>query len=76
MSRSIRDLAVGETAILGEPDVAATVRRRLVEMGLRPGEQVTVVQRAVGGARVVAVHGSRIALDGRTAAHLPLQDTA
>lgn len=75
MARSVRDLAVGESAVLGEPGVADTVRRRLVELGLRPGEQVTVVQRAVGGARVVAVHGSRIALDGRTAGQLAVQES-
>jgi ferrous iron transport protein A len=64
---SLRDLAVGESAVLDEPQVEAAQRRRLAELGLRPGETVTVTQRAVGGARVVAVHGSRIALDGRTA---------
>jgi ferrous iron transport protein A len=70
---SLRDLGVGESAVLGEPQVQAAQRRRLAELGLRPGELVTVTQRAVGGARVVAVHGSRIALDGRTAALLALR---
>lgn len=74
MARSVRDLAVGESAVLGDSGLAPAVRRRCVEMGLRPGEQVTVVQRAVGGARVVSVQGSRIALDGRTAGQLSLRE--
>ncbi len=39
--------------------------------GLRPGQPVTVVQRGVGGARVVSVADSRIALDARTAGAHP-----
>ena len=74
MGRTVRDLGVGESAVLGEPTVDAPQRRRLVELGLRPGEQVTVIQRAVGGARVVSAHGSRIALDARTAGRLPIVD--
>ncbi len=70
--RTIRDLAVGEVAILGEPLVDRVQRMRLAELGLRPGESVELRQRSVGGARVVAVHGSRIALDARTAGLLPV----
>jgi ferrous iron transport protein A len=70
---TLRDLGVGESAVLGEPRVPEAQRRRLAELGLRPGETVTITQRAVGGARVVAVHGSRIALDGRTASQLALR---
>lgn len=71
-SRSVRDLAVGETAILGVPTVDRAQRIRLAELGLRPGQPVTVVQRGVGGARVVSVADSRIALDARIAGRIPV----
>jgi ferrous iron transport protein A len=71
-ARSVRDLAVGESAVLAEPLMERGHRMRLAEMGLRAGERVTLAQRSVGGARVVAVRGSRIALDSRTAARLPV----
>lgn len=70
--RSLRDLAVGETAILGVPAVDRAQRIRLAELGLRPGQPVTVVQRGVGGARVVSVADSRIALDARTSGRIPV----
>jgi Fe2+ transport system protein FeoA len=74
MGRTVRDLRVGETATLGEPSTDSRQRGRLVELGLRPGEQVTLIQRAVGGARVLSVHGSRIALDARTSEQLPIAE--
>lgn len=39
-----------------------SLRRRLAELGLRPGAQVRVVQRTAGGGRIVDVAGSRVAL--------------
>ncbi len=67
---SVRDLPVGRPAALADLRVPPAQRARLAELGLRPGEQVEVVQRAVGGARILAVHGARIALDAHTAARL------
>ena len=40
----------------------APSRRRLAELGLRPGEVVTPLHRASGGARVLAVGETRIAV--------------
>lgn len=70
--RTVRDLAVGECAVLGVPTVDRAQRIRLAELGLRPGQPVTLVQRGVGGARVVSVADSRIALDSRTAGRIPV----
>lgn len=42
-------------------------RRRLAELGLRPGAAIRLAQRATGGGLVVDLDGSRIALDGATA---------
>jgi Fe2+ transport system protein FeoA len=72
--RTVRDLRAGESAVLAEPRVDRAQRMRLAELGVRAGEPVTLAQRAVGGARVIDVAGARIALDGRTAARLPLED--
>jgi ferrous iron transport protein A len=72
--RSVRDLRRGASAVLAEVALGRAQRVRLAELGLRAGETVTVVQRSVGGARVIAVHGSRIAVDAGTAAGLLLTD--
>lgn len=72
MSRSIRDLRTGESAVLAQPTLSPATSRRLAELGLRAGETVTLAIRGTGGTRIVSVQGSRIALDGRTASGLPL----
>lgn len=69
------DLRAGETAVLGVPDLDPEQRMRLAELGLRPGETVTLALRGVGGARIVSVAGSRIALDAQTARALPVEVT-
>lgn len=58
--------------MLAAPRLDRAQAMRLAELGLRAGERVTLTQRGVGGARVVSVGGSRIALDRRTAAQLPV----
>lgn len=40
----------------------AALRRRLAELGLRPGAAITCVQRTAGGGRIVDLAGSRVAL--------------
>ncbi|WP_297742366.1 FeoA family protein [uncultured Tessaracoccus sp.] len=42
------------------------VVRRLAELGIRPGAQITAGQRTPGGGRVVGVAGARLALDRAT----------
>lgn len=44
--------------------------RRLAQLGLRAGAEFVVVMRTSGGGRVIAVAGSRIALDRMTAQEL------
>lgn len=70
---TVAGLAVGETATLGEPRLAPAARRRLAELGLRPGERVRLAQRSVGGVRVLEVECMRIAVDAATAACLPVE---
>lgn len=46
---------------------------RLKEMGIRLGTLAQVTQRAAFGGRVIAVAGSRFALDGETAALIDVE---
>jgi ferrous iron transport protein A len=46
---------------------------RLEEMGIRLGTRARVTQRAAFGGRVIAVAGSRFALDGATAALIDVE---
>lgn len=46
---------------------------RLSEMGVRPGTLAHVTQQGAFGGRVVAVAGSRFALDGGTAALIDVE---
>jgi len=46
---------------------------RLEEMGIRLGARAQVTQRAAFGGRVIAVAGSRFALDGETAALIDVE---
>lgn len=71
-SRTVFDLAPGESAILGTPDAPVERRRRMAELGLRPGEPVRMLRRSVGGARVVQVDEIRIAVDADTAKAWPV----
>ncbi len=73
---ALADLAVGDSAQLAEPLVPPAQRMRLAELGLRPGQTVRIAQRSVAGARVIAVGGSRIALDAATVALLPIRATS
>lgn len=56
--------AVTVTAI----DTSERVRRRLAEMGIRRGARIRVLRRTSGGGLVLAVNGSRIAVDSELAA--------
>jgi ferrous iron transport protein A len=56
------DAPLGEPAVVSETDVAPSLGRRLAELGIRPGEQVTPVHRTAGGGRVLAVGDTRLAL--------------
>jgi ferrous iron transport protein A len=64
--------AVGSRVRLAEVQVEGRSRLRLAELGLRCGAVVRIVSRSVGGGRVVAVDGARIALDRGTAGRLTI----
>ena len=53
------------TNVVRTPDNHFVVRR-LAELGIRPGAQITAGQRTPGGGRVVGVAGAHLALDRAT----------
>lgn len=52
------------------PDMPADVRRRLAELGIGHGAELSLDRRAIGGACLVCVGTARYILDRRTAAGL------
>lgn len=69
-SSSLADLEVGARATLTSLRLGAGLARRLAELGVRPGAEVTVLHRTSGGGRILAVADGRIALDRATASAL------
>ncbi len=63
----LSSLAVGEAGCLLRVCAGRRLRRRLAELGLTPGVQITVLQNA-GGPVMICVRNSRLAL-GREMAH-------
>lgn len=63
----LSSLAVGEAGCLLRVCAGRRLRRRLAELGLTPGVQMTVLQNA-GGPVLICVRNSRLAL-GREMAH-------
>jgi ferrous iron transport protein A len=65
------------TAEVTAVDAAAPAQRRLAELGVRVGSHIRVLYRTTGGGRVLAVDGSRVAIDAGLAAAIsaePLDD--
>lgn len=62
----LSEAPVGASLRVGAVVCAPATRLRLAELGLRPGEQITVTHRTSGGGRVVSVDHCRIALDRAT----------
>ncbi len=59
---SLDVLPLHATGTLVSADVPGSAGQRLRTLGLRPGVQVSVIQRLAGGGRLVHVAGSRLAL--------------
>lgn len=64
--RTLDTVPIGGDAVLASPRTEPRLRRRMSELGLRPGMTVTVTQRTAGGGRVVRTGGSRYAIDAVT----------
>lgn len=57
-------------------DMATPTARRLAELGVRIGSHVRVLYRTTGGGQVLALDGSRVAIDARTAAAIEVEPVA
>ena len=64
---TLRDIPEGAHVRLTGLRLSDEVTLRLREMGLRPGAVARVIQHAAFGGRVVAIAGSRYAIDAQTA---------
>jgi len=53
-----------------DPDLPHHVRRRLVELGLLGGTEITLDRKAIGGACLICVGTTRYVLDNKTASRL------
>ena len=61
--KSLSQLSIGETAILGEMTLPAAASMRLQEMGLLPGASIRLIRRApLGCPMEFEVAGSRLAI--------------
>lgn len=70
--KSLDCLPVGSEARISAINAPRQLRHRLLGLGLHPGESLRVLQRR-GNGLVVAVGGSRVALDLRTAESLQIE---
>ena len=70
---TLRDGPLGVELHVTGVRLPAAAAFRLHEMGIRLGTRARVTQRAAFGARVIAVAGSRFALDGGTAALIDVE---
>jgi Fe2+ transport system protein FeoA len=64
--RTLADVPVGSRVWLEGADLAPVRVRRLAELGLRAGAEVTVLLRTAGRGRIIALAQDRIALDRGT----------
>jgi len=64
---TLSQAGAGQHQIVELAELDAPVRRRLAELGIRPGQLVTVLQRGLLSGLVLAVGGLRLALDLATA---------
>lgn len=57
-------------------DVDHAYRLRLQELGLRPGVEFYVANRAAFGGVVINIAGTRVAVDARSARHIEVEELA
>lgn len=57
-------------------DVDPAYRLRLQELGLRPGAEFFVANRAAFGGVVINIAGTRIAVDARSAKRIDIEEVA
>jgi ferrous iron transport protein A len=69
---TLDDVPPGSPVVVQRPHLDPAYTRRLAALGIRPGAPVSVLMRTAGGAGVITVDDSRIALDSRTLRQIPV----
>jgi len=69
---TLDDVPTGLPVVVQRPHLTPAYTRRLAELGIRHGALVSVLMRTVGGAGVITVDNSRIALDSTTMRQIPV----
>ena len=73
---ALADLHVGESAILGDMELAPPVAEHLMNLGFVPGLEVTVARSSPGGdPRVYRVEGTEVAMRRDLSRHIHVQLT-
>lgn len=72
---TLRNCALNVDMTIHSVDLDERHRFRMLELGLRAGTIVRVIQKSIFGGRVVAKGTERIALDGQTASHIHVEVT-
>ncbi len=63
-------------ARLGNMDIPSEHRLRLYELGVRPGSEFFIVNKAAFGGLVVNIAGARVAVDRRSARAIEVEEIA
>ena len=63
-------------ARLGNMDIPSEPRLRLYELGVRPGSEFFIVNKAAFGGLVVNIAGARVAVDRRSARAIEVEEIA
>ncbi len=73
-TRALADLRVGESAILGDLELAPPVAEHLMNLGFVPGLEVTVARTSPGGdPRVYRVEGTEVAMRRDLSRHIRVE---
>ncbi|MDR2929699.1 MAG: ferrous iron transport protein A [Propionibacteriaceae bacterium] len=73
---SLDQAPIGRTLTIAATCDDGVVARRLTSLGWRVGVQIQVTQRASGGARIIDLNGSRVAVSRNLARALPVEVAA
>ncbi len=72
-ARTVNDLQIGESAVIGAPSSLDATIVRLMEMGMTAGVEVTLTRRALGGDPIeISLRGTRLCLRRADAARFAL----
>jgi ferrous iron transport protein A len=73
-ARALADLRVGQSAILGDMELAPPVAEHLMNLGFVPGLEVTVARSSPGGGpRVYRVEGTEVAMRRDLSRHIHVE---